>query len=163
LKKILINLIVNGVDHEILAKPHWTLAYVLREILNLNGTKVACGTGDCGCCTVIMNGKAVLSCLTLAVKAEGAEIQTIEDLASGGRLNPIQLAFTQDDAVQCGYCIPGMIMNMKAFLDENPDSDEAELRRVLGGNICRCTGYAKQVEAVLKARDIIAMEGKRSD
>jgi carbon-monoxide dehydrogenase small subunit len=163
LKKLLINLIVNGVHHEILTKPHWTLAHVLREILNLTGTKIACGTGDCGCCTVIMNGKAILSCLTLAVKAEGADIQTIEGLALEGRLNPIQMAFTQDGAVQCGYCIPGMIMNMKAFLDENPESDAEDLRRVLGGNICRCTGYVKQVEALLKARDTIALEGKRSN
>ena len=162
MKKLLVNLKVNGVHHDILIKPHWTLAYVLRDILNLVGTKVACGTGDCGCCTVIMNGKAVLSCLTLAAKAEGAEVQTIEGVALQGLLHPIQRAFTQDSAVQCGYCIPGMIMNLKAFLDENPECDEGELRRVLGGNICRCTGYVKQVEAVLKARDIIAAEGKRS-
>ena len=110
-----------------------------------------------------MNGKSILSCLTLAVKAEGAEIQTIEGLALEGRLSPIQMAFIQGDAVQCGYCIPGMIMNLKAFLDENPESDEGELRRVLGGNICRCTGYVKQVEAVLKARDIMALEGKRAN
>ena len=161
MKKLLINLGINGVQHEILIKPHWTLAYVLREVLNLNGTKVACGTGDCGCCTVIMNGKAILSCLTLAAKAAGAEVRTIEGLASEGRLDPIQTAFTQNDAVQCGYCIPGMIMNLKAFLNENPESDKQELRRVLGGNICRCTGYVKQVEALLKARDMIALEGKR--
>jgi carbon-monoxide dehydrogenase small subunit len=163
LKKLLISLTVNGIHHEILIKPHWTLARVLRDVLNLNGTKVACGTGDCGSCTVIMNGKSILSCLTLAVKAEGAEIQTIEGLALEGRLSPIQMAFTQGDAVQCGYCIPGMIMNLKAFLDENPESDEGELRRVLGGNICRCTGYVKQVEAVLKARNIMALEGKRAN
>ena len=109
-----------------------------------------------------MNGKAVLSCLTIATKAEGTEIETIEGLALEGHLHSIQTTFIQDGAVQCGYCIPGMIMNMKTFLDENPGSNESQLRRILGGNICRCTGYAKQVEALLKARDMLAAVGKRS-
>jgi len=153
--KIEIRTTVNGTPRQILVSPHWTLAFMLREILNLTGTKVACGTGDCGCCTVIMNGKAVLSCLTLATKADGAKIQTIEELAANGHIEPIQEAFTNTGAVQCGYCIPGMIMNMKAFLDENPRSTEHDLRRALGGNICRCTGYTKQVEAMVKVRNIL--------
>jgi carbon-monoxide dehydrogenase small subunit len=107
-----------------------------------------------------MNGKAVLSCLTLAAKADGAEIRTIEGLAPAGCLHTIQNSFVQGGAVQCGYCIPGMIMSMKAFLDENPNSSEEEIQRVLGGNICRCTGYVKQIESLVKARDIM-MSGKK--
>jgi len=126
---------------------------VLRDILNLTSVKVACGTGDCGCCTVIAHGKAILSCLTPAAKADGMQIETIESLSIEGRLHPIQTKFVEHGAVQCGYCVPGMIMNMKAFLADNPNSSEEELRRVLGGNLCRCTGYIKQVEALLKARD----------
>ena len=151
--KIAIETTINGNRYEALVSPHWTLAFMLREILNLTGTKVACGTGDCGCCTVIMNGKAVLSCLTLATKADGAEVETIEGLTAPGRSEPIQEAFNAMGAVQCGYCIPGMVMNMKAFLDENPQCTEADLRRALSGNICRCTGYAKQIEALIKVRD----------
>lgn len=163
MKKIPIRLIVNGAYHEILVKPHWTLSFVLRDILNLTGTKVACGTGDCGSCTVIANGKAILSCLTLAAKADRMKIETIESLATGGHLHPIQIAFTEQGAVQCGFCIPGMIMNMKAFLEENPTGNEEELKRALGGNICRCTGYVKQIEALVKARDLLIIRGKRSN
>jgi len=109
-----------------------------------------------------MNGKAVLSCLTIAAKADGAEIQTIEGLATEGGLHPIQETFSHRGAVQCGFCIPGMIMNVKAFLEENPQRAEEDLRRALGGNICRCTGYAKQVEAMIKAKNEIMLGDRDS-
>ena len=160
MKRIPINLTVNGIRYEVLVKTHWTLSFVLRDILNLPGTKIGCGTGDCGCCTVIANGKAILSCLTLAVKADGMRVETIEALARDGQTHPLQTAFVQHGAVQCGFCIPGMIMNMKAFLAENPKSSEEELRRALGGNICRCTGYAKQIEALVEAKDELMPEEK---
>jgi len=152
--KIPITLHVNGTSHEIFVDPHWTLAYVLRDVLSLTGTKVACGTGDCGCCTVIADGRAILSCITLAAAAQGMRIETIENLSSGlESLHPIQAAFVETGAAQCGFCIPGMIMNMKAFIDEKPTCTDDDLRRALGGNICRCTGYTKQVEALIKVRN----------
>jgi len=155
--KIPIILNVNGTSHAVIVESYWTLAYVLRDMLRLTGTKVACGTGDCGCCTVIADGRAILSCITLAAAAEGMKIETIEGLSADGtrELHPVQSAFAETGAAQCGFCIPGMMMNMKAFLDETPTCTEEELRRALGGNICRCTGYAKQVEALVKARDSI--------
>jgi carbon-monoxide dehydrogenase small subunit len=150
--KIAVTLDVNGTMHALFVESHWTLAYVLREVLGLTGTKVACGTGDCGCCTVIADGKAILSCITLAAAAEGMKIETIEGIsdASKRQMHPIQTAFAETGAAQCGFCIPGMIMNMKAFLEEKPTRTEEDLRRALGGNICRCTGYTKQVEALIK-------------
>jgi carbon-monoxide dehydrogenase small subunit len=158
----MINLTVNGTRHQVLVKPHWTLATVLRDSLNLMSVKVACGTGDCGCCTVIADRKAILSCLTPAAKADGMEIETIEGLRKGGEIDPLQKSFVQQGAIQCGFCIPGMIMNIKAFLAENPNSSENELKNVLGGNICRCTGYVKQVEAVVKARDALTCRKRSS-
>ncbi|MGD0423917.1 MAG: (2Fe-2S)-binding protein [Candidatus Bathyarchaeia archaeon] len=162
MKEIAINITVNGMRHQVLVKPHWTLASLLRDILNLTSVKVACGTGDCGCCTVIANGKAILSCLTPAARADGMEIETNEGLRKEGHLHPIQTSLVQHGAVQCGFCIPGMVMNLKAYLAENPNSSEEELRKVLGGNICRCTGYVKQVEALLKARDELMSEKRLS-
>ena len=150
--KQLIKLKVNGVVEEVLAEPWWSLAYVLREVLDLTGTKVSCDTGNCGACTVLVDGKAVKSCLLLAPKAKGKEIVTIEGLTGkDGGLHPLQEAFIEHFAVQCGYCTPGMIMTAKALLDENPDSTEEEVRAALSGNLCRCTGYVKIVEAVLSA------------
>jgi len=158
--KLSVTLNVNGTNYFIVVEPHWTLAYVLREVLGLTGTKVACGTGDCGCCTVIADGKATLSCLTLAASAEGLKIETIEGASTQfkEKLHPIQTTFAEIGGAQCGFCIPGMVMNMKAFLEENPTCTEADLRRALGGNICRCTGYAKQVEALISARDLLFQE-----
>ena len=162
--KIAVTLDVNGIRHEIFVEPHWTLAYVLREVLGLTGTKVACGTGDCGCCTVIANGRAVLSCITLAAAAEGVRIETIENLSGESeQLHPIQATFAETGAAQCGFCIPGMIMNMKAFLDEKPTCTDDDLRRTLGGNICRCTGYTKQVEALIKVRDSFSRKRRKTD
>ena len=143
---------VNGEHYEVAVKPNRTLLEVLREDLGLTGTKVGCNQGDCGSCTVLLDGKAVCSCLTLAVEAQGKEIITIEGLASNGQLHPIQQAFIDYFAIQCGYCTPGMIMSAKALLDENPDPTEDEVRHALQGNLCRCTGYVKIVEAILAVK-----------
>ena len=146
---------VNGVMEEVNVEPGWSLAYVLREVLNLMGTKVGCETGNCGTCTVLVDGKAIKSCLFLAVKAKGKEIVTIEGLkGKQGGLHPLQEAFMDHFAVQCGYCTPGMILSAKALLDENPNPTEEEVRRGLSGNLCRCTGYVKIVEAVLAAKEM---------
>ena len=146
---------VNGVMEEVNVEPGWSLAYVLREVLNLMGTKVGCETGNCGTCTVLVDGKAIKSCLFLAVKAKGKEIVTIEGLkGKQGGLHPLQEAFMEHFAVQCGYCTPGMILAAKALLDENPNPTEEEVRRGLSGNLCRCTGYVKIVEAVLAAKEM---------
>jgi carbon-monoxide dehydrogenase small subunit len=150
--KQLITLRVNGVDEGLYVEPWWTLSRVLREELGLIGTKEGCGAGNCGSCTVLIDGKAVMSCLFLAMKAKGKEIMTIEGLkGENGGFHPLQEAFIAHFAVQCGYCIPGMIMTAKAMLDENPHPTAEEVRTGLGGNLCRCTGYVKIVEAVLSS------------
>ena len=144
-----IELIVNGFRYEVAVDPWRTLAEVLREELNLTGTKIGCNQGDCGACTVIMEGRSVSSCLTLAVEAHQREITTIEGLApSRAELHPLQEAFVQAQAVQCGFCTPGMIMSAKDLLDHNPHPTEPEIRAGLSGNLCRCTGYVKMVEAI---------------
>lgn len=158
--KQLIKLKVNGLDEEVLVEPWWSLAYVLREVLNLTGTKVSCDTGNCGACTVLVDGKAVKSCLLLAPKAKGKEIVTIEGLkGKDGGLHPLQEAFIEHFAVQCGFCTSGMILTAKALLDENPGAKEEEVRAALSGNLCRCTGYVKIVEAVLAAEEKIRIGG----
>lgn len=152
--KQIIRFRVNGVDKEVLVEPWKSLADVLREELDLTGTKVGCNAGNCGSCTVIIDGKAVKSCLLLAPKADGTEILTIEGLkGENGELHPIQEAFIEHFAIQCGYCTPGMILAAKVLLDENPAATEAEVREELRGNLCRCTGYVKIIEAVLAAGD----------
>ncbi len=144
-----ITLKVNGIVEEVYIEPWWTLSRVLREELGLVGTKEGCGNGFCGSCTVLIDGKAVKSCLYLAMKARGKAIMTIEGLqGKDGGLHPLQEAFVEHFAVQCGYCTAGMIMAAKAMLDEGTDRSEEELRIGLGGNVCRCTGYAKIVEAI---------------
>ena len=148
-KKIKLN--VNGRGVAVMVKPTETLVDVLRDKLDLTGTKKACGLGDCGACTVLMDGKAVNSCLILAMDAQGHEITTIEGLEKkDGTLHPLQEAFLENGAVQCGFCTPGMVLSAKALLDENPSPTEEEIRRALAGNLCRCTGYAKIVQAVLE-------------
>ncbi len=149
--KKLITLNVNGVDHEVAVAPNKTLTQVLREELNLTGTKEGCGMGDCGACTVILNGRPVNSCLILAVQADGTTITTIEGVAQGEKLHPIQEAFVEHGAVQCGFCSPGMILSAKSLLEKKPDVKEQDVREALSGNLCRCTGYQKIVEAVLAA------------
>lgn len=147
--KLSIRLKVNRVEEKVLVEPWWTLARVLREELNLTGVKVGCETGDCGVCTVLLDGMAVKSCLLLAPKAEGKEIITIEGLGGeNGNLHPLQAAFIEHGAIQCGYCTPGMILCAKALLDENLNPDEEEIRQVMSGNLCRCTGYVKIIEAI---------------
>ena len=143
-----INITVNGENITAEAPPQMMLLKLLRDVLEMKGTKRGCGEGDCGACTVIVNGKAVLSCLTLAASVDGAEITTIEGLSKGAELHPLQESFVVNGAIQCGFCTPGMIMTSKAFLDENPNPTEEEIRIGLSGNLCRCTGYEKIVEAV---------------
>jgi len=143
-----IQLKVNGEFHEVQVNPWRTLSEVLREELELTGTKESCGKGDCGACTVLIDGKPVLSCLTLAIEVQGKDILTIEGLAKGGELHPIQQAFVDHGAIQCGFCTPGMIMSAKALLDRNPTPTEDEIREGISGNLCRCTGYLKIVEAI---------------
>ncbi len=149
-----VKLKVNGIDEQVFVEPWWSLARMLREELGLTGVKVGCDTGMCGVCIVLVDGKAVKSCLFLAVKAKGTDIITIEGLAGGnGELHPLQEAFIEHFAVQCGYCTPGMIISAKALLDENPAPTEEEVKKGLSGNFCRCTGYTKIIEAVLAAGD----------
>lgn len=149
--KRIIELRVNGEAHELLVEPHRTLLEVLREGIGLTGTKEACDTGECGACTVLLDGVPVNSCLVLALDARGKEITTIEGLAVNGVLHPLQKAFIEHGATQCGFCTPGMILTAKALLDEKPRPTEVEVRQAISGNLCRCTGYVKIVEAVLAA------------
>jgi len=142
---------VNGQEREITVEPWRTLLDVLRYDLGLTGTKEGCGNGDCGSCTVLLDGKAVNSCLVFISEVEGKEITTIEGLSPGGTLHPIQQAFIEEGAVQCGFCTPGVILTAKALLDSNPQPTEAEIRRAIAGNLCRCTGYDKIVRAIIKA------------
>jgi aerobic carbon-monoxide dehydrogenase small subunit len=147
----LLRLRVNGEDHEVWVEPWKSLADVLREDLNLTGVKIGCNEGQCGSCTVLIDGKPVKSCLVLAPRATGKEILTIEGLAKDGKLHPLQEAFVKHFAVQCGFCTPGFILAAKGLLDENPHPTEEEVRKWLAGNLCRCTGYVKIIEAVLSA------------
>lgn len=144
----LIKMTVNSKKWEISVQPNQTLVRVLREALGLTGTKVGCEMGDCGTCTVIMDGKAVNACLVLAVQADGREILTIEGLARDEALHPLQESFIMEGAIQCGFCTPGMIMSAQALLKENPDPDEAQIREGISGVLCRCTGYSKIVQAI---------------
>lgn len=149
MSKMLITLTVNGERHELAVEPNRTLLEVLREELHLTGAKEACDLGECGACTVLMGGKPVLSCLVLAADAQGQEILTIEGLAQGGKPHPLQQAFVEHGAIQCGYCTPGMIMTAKGYLDSHPHPTAEEIRQAIGNNLCRCTGYKKIVEAIM--------------
>jgi aerobic carbon-monoxide dehydrogenase small subunit len=143
-----IRLVVNGEEVEGDVEPRRTLLDFLRDDLNLTGAKKGCDLGNCGACTVLMDGKPVNSCLVLAIQAEGREILTIEGLSEGVNLHPLQESFINHGAVQCGYCTPGMILSAKALLDENPSPTDEEIREAIAGNLCRCTGYKKIVEAI---------------
>jgi carbon-monoxide dehydrogenase small subunit len=149
--KHLIRLKVNGEAEEIAVEPRKTLLDVIRNDIGLTGTKKGCDMGECGACTVLLDGKAVCSCLVLGVEAEGKEIITIEGLAKGTNLDPLQEAFIKHGAIQCGFCTPGMIITARSLLDENPTPTEEEVRETICGNFCRCTGYVKIVEAILDA------------
>ena len=142
---------VNGKNCELSVKPNELLLNVLRDKLGLLGTKYGCGTGDCGTCTVLINDEPMLSCLTLAVTVDGAEITTIEGMATNGKLHPIQEAFIKHGAIQCGFCIPGIVMMAKSFLDENPCPTDEEIKESLKGHMCRCTGYVNIVRAIKAA------------
>jgi carbon-monoxide dehydrogenase small subunit len=146
-----IRITLNGKSTNLEVSNHRLLLDLLRDEIGLTGTKEGCGTGDCGACTVLLNGKPVNSCLVLSGELDGADIVTIEGLKIGPELHPIQQAFIQDGGAQCGYCTPGMLMMSKSLLDENPDPTEEEIRFALSGNLCRCTGYAKIVQAVQEA------------
>jgi carbon-monoxide dehydrogenase small subunit len=151
-KKRLVTLRVNGEEHEIAIEPRRLLVEAIRDDLGLTGTKRGCESGVCGCCTVLLDGKNIKSCLMLALQADDSEVTTIEGMhGENGGLHPIQDAYVNYGALQCGYCTPGFIMTTKAFLDENPKPTEAEIREGLAGNICRCTGYVKIVEAIQAA------------
>jgi carbon-monoxide dehydrogenase small subunit len=151
MSKLALTLTINGERYEVLTEPHRTLLDVLRVDLGLTGTKENCLEAECGVCTVLLDRRAVNSCIVLAAQCQGREVVTIEGLARDGALDPLQQAFIDHGAVQCGYCIPGMILSAKAFLEERPDSTEAEVREALAGNLCRCTGYQKIADAVLAA------------
>jgi len=146
-----IQITVNEEEHDLLVNPNLSLLDLLRYKLGLTGTKEGCDEGDCGACTVILDGKVVTSCLVLAVEVDGSRITTIEGMQDGENLHPVQQAFIDTGAVQCGFCTPGMILTTKALLDENPDPSEADIQHYLEGNLCRCTGYTKIVEAVHRA------------
>ena len=152
-KEITVN--VNGVDETQVVPAEMTLLQFLRDTLDLTGAKEGCNEGECGACVVLLEGRAVNSCLMLAVEADGMKVQTIEGLDDGGVLHPLQQAFLKHHAVQCGFCTPGMIMTALAFLKENPSPTEAEVRKALSGNLCRCTGYVQIVDAVLEAAAVL--------
>ena len=154
-----LEMILNGKEVSAEVEPGDLLAHVLREKLGLIGTKISCGEGECGSCTVLVDGLTVTSCIYPAMKAQGREVTTIEGLATGGRLHPIQQAFVDVTAPQCGYCIPGMVISAKALLDEKPHPTREEIRMGISGNICRCTGYYQIVEAIELAALRMSEEG----
>lgn len=152
-KKRIVTTTINGNRTEFLCEPRQTLLEVLRDVLDMTGTKEGCSNGNCGACTVKMNGRPVVSCLVLAVEAEDAQIETIEGMANADHLHPLQSAFLEGAALQCGICTPGFLMQSQCLLAENPKPTEEEVRFYLAGNLCRCTGYDKIVRAVLHAAE----------
>jgi len=153
---MMIHLKINNLAYDLEVPAHKRLVDLLREDLHLMGTKYGCGEGECGACTVLLNGQAVNSCLLLAIEADGCEITTIEGLAQGDQLHPLQQAFVAEGAVQCGFCTPGMILSSKALLDETPHPSDDEIKQALAGNFCRCTGYS----AILRAVKSVVRETK---
>src|SRR5207244_69086 len=157
----LITLTVNGRRTEVAVEPRWTLLEMVREELRLSGSKEGCGTGDCGACSMIVDGRLVTSCLMLATQVDGRDVVTIEGLATNGRLHPVQQAFIDTGGVQCGFCTPGMIMAAKSLLDRTPSPTLEEVREGLAGNLCRCPGYAKIYDAVTHAANAGKEEERR--
>ncbi len=149
--RTIVRLVVNGTEHRVEVEDRWTLVEVLRDHLGLTGTKIGCDRGECGACTVLLDGKPVYSCSQLAVWADGRKVETVEGLAHGEHLHPLQEAFIEHDGPQCGYCTSGQLMAAKALLDRNPHPTEDEVRHAMTGNICRCSNYNRYVEAVLAA------------
>jgi carbon-monoxide dehydrogenase small subunit len=160
MKRLQISLRVNDEDHELLVAPNRTLTDVLRDDLDLTGTKHGCGEGECGSCTVLLDGEPVNSCLVLAVQADGREVITIEGVSDGIELHPVQQAFVEQGAVQCGFCTPGMVLSAKALLDRKKRPTEHEIRSAISGNLCRCTGYQKIVDAVQAAGRTVKGSGR---
>jgi carbon-monoxide dehydrogenase small subunit len=158
MSKIHVTATVNGDPAEFLTDPQTTLLDALRDELGLTGSKEGCGSGDCGACSVILDGRLVCSCLVLAAEAEGRRVETIEGMAQGGELHPLQQKFLEHAALQCGFCTPGLLIAAKALLDANPDPSEQETRYWLAGNLCRCTGYDKVIRAVLDAAAVLRQE-----
>lgn len=148
-----ITLTINGEQHELLVEPYWSLLDTLRDQLHLTGTKKGCDEGDCGACTVLLRGQTATSCMVLALDARDQEIVTVEGLAQGETLHPVQEAFVNYGGVQCGFCTPGLIMSAVGLLRDNPQPTEEDVRFAIGGNLCRCTGYAKVVQAILQAAE----------
>jgi carbon-monoxide dehydrogenase small subunit len=163
MSKLLISTTVNGDPQDFVCEPGETLLDVLRMRLQLTGSKEGCASGDCGACTVILDGEMVCSCLVLAAEAEGRQVSTIEGVADGGQLHPIQEKFLELGALQCGFCTPGFIVAAKALLDHNPSPDEVEVRYWLAGNLCRCTGYDKIVRAVMDVAAELRQETTRPE
>ncbi|MBI2860725.1 MAG: (2Fe-2S)-binding protein [Chloroflexi bacterium] len=159
MSKQIVRLSVNGSNHELLLEPQMTLLQALRDELGLTGTKYGCGVCECGACTVLVDGKPVLACSILAISVRDKDILTIEGLAGNGNLHPIQQAFIDYGAIQCGFCTPGMILSSKALLDENPRPSRQEVKEWLAGNLCRCTGYVKIIEAVMAASETMVKGG----
>ena len=145
---MLVQVAINGEKHEAEVEPRFLLVHLIRDVLRLTGTHIGCDTTHCGACTVLLDGRAVKSCTVFAVQAHGKEIMTVEGLEQDGKLHPLQEGFMQEHGLQCGYCTPGMLMASYAFLKKNPQPDEAEIRRAISGNLCRCTGYVNIVKAI---------------
>jgi aerobic carbon-monoxide dehydrogenase small subunit len=164
MSRTILDLTINGEHHEILIEPHWTLLHVLRNVIGMTGTKENCLEAECGVCTVLLDGKSVNSCILLAMQASGGNVTTIEGIGDPEHLHPLQAAFIEAGAVQCGYCIPGMILTAKSYLDENPGyiPTRDEVREALAGTLCRCTGYRKIIDAVVLAAERISAAGVRS-
>lgn len=159
MKREIANFKINGRPYEVLITPNMTLSEVLREQLDLTGTKLGCGVGECGSCTVLIDGKPMFSCSTLAIAVRNKDILTIEGLSKGTQLHPLQQTFINSGAIQCGFCTPGMIMTAKALLDENPNPTRQQVKEALGGNLCRCTGYVKIIDAVMAAAGMMRKGG----
>ncbi|MCS7198583.1 MAG: (2Fe-2S)-binding protein [Candidatus Bipolaricaulota bacterium] len=153
--KTSVTLIVNGETHEVLVEPRRTLLDALRKDLGLTGAKKACDEGTCGACTVLLEGKPIYACMALALECDGRTIETIEGLARDAKLHPIQEAFIEEDALQCGFCTPGQIMSVKALLDENPHPTLEDVKRAVSGNLCRCGAYPKIFKAALRAAELL--------
>lgn len=161
--KTSVKLIVNGETHEVLVEPRCTLLDALRKDLGLTGAKKACDEGTCGTCTVLLDGKPIYACMALALECDGKTIETIESLAHDGKLHPIQEAFIEEDALQCGFCTPGQIMSVKALLDENPKPTLEDVKRALLGNLCRCGTYPKIFKAALRAAELLESRKARNN